>query len=544
MGEVLNLAGGLAFFLYGMHLCAEALKSGSNRSIQRVIEKMVHGRIRGTFFGIGVTMLTQSSSATSVIALSMVNTALLTLAESAPILLGGAIGTSFTVQLISFRIAEYALIPVFFGIILILFSGNERWKLTGSVFLGFGLIFFGMEMMSLAVEPLISNPVVPDAIDWLADRPILAFLSVTVFTAIIQSSGAMIGLLISLSVAGGGHSPQALLDVMFPMILGANVGTCVTAFLAGIGTRREARRVALLQLVLRLVAVILVWPISGLFVDVILLVSGPDAQRAIANAHTLFNVAATIALLPFCGVLTGFARRLMPAKGDDNDYVSVSLDDNLASAPALALDGVQRELVRMAGLTEQQVRDTILAFFGGGNGRIWQQIEHGDGRIDRMYLAISEYINRVLGQRTTRAIRTIGERQFVCAASLESIADIAVKNILPLAKKYARIGEPFSQTGQNEIMDLHAKVVDALVHLRDALVSPEHADWQALITECEEISQLVDTMRLHHLGRLVSGERGSSETSVIHLDLIESLRRMENGIKHIAGLHTAQEEAD
>ena len=133
MGEVLNLTGGLAFFLYGMHLCAEALKSGSNRSVQRVLEKMVHGRIRGTFFGIGVTMLTQSSSATSVIALSMVNTSLITLAESAPILLGGAIGTSFTVQLISFRIAEYALLPVFFGIILILFSGNERIRLCNVI---------------------------------------------------------------------------------------------------------------------------------------------------------------------------------------------------------------------------------------------------------------------------------------------------------------------------------------------------------------------------------------------------------------------------
>jgi len=519
------------------------LKSGSNRSVQRVLEKMVHGRIRGTFFGIGVTMLTQSSSATSVIALSMVNTSLITLAESAPILLGGAIGTSFTVQLISFRIAEYALLPVFFGIILILFSGNERWKLAGSVLLGFGLIFFGMEMMSLAVNPLISNPAVPEAMAWLADRPFLAFLSVTVFTAIIQSSGAMIGLLISFSVAGSGHSPHDLLSVLFPMILGANVGTCITAFLAGIGTRREARRVAVLQLVLRLVAVILVWPISGFFVDLILFVSGSDAPRAIANAHTLFNVAATIALLPFIGLLTGFVRRLMPAKGDDNEYVSVSLDDNLASAPALALAGVQRELGRMAGLAGQQVRDTILAFFGAGNGKIWQQIENGDTRIDRMYLAISEFINRVLGQRTTRAIRTIGERQFVCAASLESIADIAVKNILPLAKKYARTGEPFSQAGQSEILELHTKVVKALVRLEDALVTPEKSDWQGLVAECEEISQLVDTMRLHHLSRLVSGERGSSETSVIHLDLIESLRRMENGIKHIASLYTVPQEA-
>jgi len=534
MGEVLGLAGGLAFFLYGMQLCAEALKSGSSRAMQRVIERMVHGKIRGTLFGIGVTLFTQSSSATSVLVLSMVNTSIIILAESAPILLGGAIGTSFTVQLISFRIAEYALIPVFFGIACGLFARSERWKMGGSVLLGFGLIFFGMEMMAQAVEPLISHPDVPAAVEWLAVRPWLAFLAATIFTAILQSSGAMIGLLISLSIAGAGHMPRELLNVMFPMILGANVGTCITAFLAGIGARREAKRVALLQLILRLAAVLVVWPFSGAFVDGVMLLGGNDASRAIANAHTIFNVPATIVLLPFTLPLTALTRKLMPARGDDNEYLSVSLDPNLVSAPGMALDAVQRELVRMAGLTSNQIRDVPLCFFGDSNARICQQIESGDGRIDRAYAAVSDYINRVLGQRTTRSVRELGERQFVCAASLESMADIAVKNILPLAKKYARLGEHFSQAGQNEILTLHEQVMRALISLEDALAHPDGSDWARLVAQCEEISQQVDNLRLNHLGRLVSGERASGETSAIHLDLIESLRRIENGIKHVA----------
>jgi phosphate:Na+ symporter len=542
MEEILHLVGGVAFFLYGIHLCAEALKSGSSRAIQRVIDRMVHGKIRGTVFGIGLTMITQSSGATSVIVLSLVNTSMIALAESAPILMGGAIGTSFTVQLISFRIAEYALLPVFFGIMLVLFSQNERWRLGGSVLLGFGLIFFGMEMMARAVEPLIYNPSVPLVIRWLAEKPVLALLASTLFTDLLQSSGAMIGLLISFSIAGLGQNPSVLLAVLFPLVLGANLGSCVTAFLAGIGTRREAQRVAVLQLVLRVTAVVIIWPFAGVFVDFVMQVSGSETSRAIANAHTLFNILATAVLLPFSVPMTTLVRKIMPHKGDDAEYLADSFDHNLIATPALALEAVQRELVKMAGLVSKQVRSIPLCFFGGASSRTCQQIESGDERIDRLHISISQYINQILPQRTTKAVLELGEMQFVCAASLESIADIAVKNILPLAKKYNRQGEAFSEAGKNEILTLHGLIERAFFQLADFLARYGEADWDALVSECEAISLQVDTLRLEHLARLVAGERASSETSAVHLDLIENLRRMENGIKHIATMYAQGQE--
>lgn len=533
MKEVLGLAGGLAFFLYGMQLCAEALKSGSNRALQRIIEQMIHGKIRGTLFGIGVTLFTQSSGATSVLVLSMVNTSIITLSESAPILLGGSIGTSFTVQLISFKITEYALIPVFWGIVLQIFARSERWKMAGAVLLGFGLIFLGMEMMVQTVKPLVNHPGVPAAVAWLSDRPWAGFLAATVFTALIQSSGAVIGLLISLSIAGAGQAPGQVLAAIFPLVLGANLGACITAFWAAIGTRREAKRVAVLQLVLRLAAVLIVWPFSNFFVQGVMLLGSQNASRAIANAHTLFNIVTTIVLLPVTGLLTVLVRKLMPPKGDDSEYRPTCLDPNLVSTPGMALDALQRELVQLSRRTNNQIRDIPRCFFGDNRVRICQQLENRDGQIDRAYAAISDYINKILGQRTTHFVREQGERQFVCAAALESMADIAVKNILPLAKKYARQGENFSQEGKEELLHLHGRIMQALGNLEKALAAANAPDWKKLIEQCEDISQYVDTLKLRHLDRLVRGAPSSTETSAIHLDLIENLRRIENGIKHI-----------
>lgn len=537
MSHVLLLIGGLGFFLYGMQLCSDALKNGAGRRTRAMIGSLTRSRARSVFFGIGATVLTQSAGAASVFVVSLVNTSLVPLAASGPILIGAGIGTCATVQLIAFRVSEYALLPVAAGILLMLFFRSEKIRLAGSVVLGFGLIFFGMELMSQGVRPWMLDPAMPSVIAWLASYPWLALLASTLFAMVIQSSGAVIGLLMSLGLAGGGHDGVRLLEAMLPLVLGANLGPCVTAFIATVGVRREARRVAILQVVQRSIIVLLLMPLVGPLARLIDDLSGADTARALANAHTAYHFLATLLLVPFAGQLAGLTRRIYPLRGDDHEYGCVNLDANLVTTPGLALAAVRQETIRMAGLVERQVDQLMACFVGNACLRETGQVERGDARIDRMQAEITRYLNAVLASGSSREASGEGERLFFTVASLESIGDIVVKNVMPLARKYCRAGEPFSGSGLQEIIELHADIVGLQRLLVGCLAAGARTDWLALGEKCERTSDRIDGLRQRHLARIVAGERQSLDTSAIHLDLVENLRRIENVIKHIARIH-------
>lgn len=237
---VFGVAGGLALFLYGMNLCSDGLQRASGSALKRILSKLTSNPVMGVIFGTIVTVLIQSSSATTVILVGLVGAKLMTLAQSIGVILGADIGTTLTVQLIAFNVTSYSLLFIAIGFGINFISKRAKVKQIGQVILGFGLIFFGLHIMSSTMQPLKDYPGVPEMFISLGQNPLLALLVSTVFTAIIQGSAATMGIVISLSLQG-----IVPLEAAIPLVLGANIGTCATALLATIGAPTEAKRVGI-----------------------------------------------------------------------------------------------------------------------------------------------------------------------------------------------------------------------------------------------------------------------------------------------------------
>jgi Na/Pi-cotransporter len=280
-----GLLGGLAIFLYGMRLTSTGLEQAAGHRLRGVLARVTDNRLLGLLTGIVVTALIQSSSATTVMVVSFTNAGLMSLGQTLAIILGADVGTTLTVQIIAFSLKEYSLLIIFLGF-LIASLPRRRYRGVGRSVLGFGLIFFGMSLMGNAMDPLRDHSFFREMLLAGSERPVLVLLVATLFTGLIQSSAATIGIALTFAF-------QGLIDLRtaVPVILGANIGTCVTACLAAIGTRREAQRVAYAHILFKVFAVLLFLPFIGPFTRLVALTSS-DLPRQIANAHTFFNVAA------------------------------------------------------------------------------------------------------------------------------------------------------------------------------------------------------------------------------------------------------------
>ncbi len=311
-GDLISgLFGGLAFFLYGMEKMSEGMKQSAGNKMRSILAALTKNRVMALFIGAFVTMVVQSSSATTVMLVSFVQANLMSFAQSLGVILGADIGTTVTAQLIAFKFTDYALLLAALGFAMRLFAKSDNMKNIGDVILGFGVLFFGMKLMSDAMEPLRKYPFF---IDLMKDfeNPALGLLVGILFTAVIQSSAAFIGIAIVLAQQG-----LISLEAGIPMILGANIGTCVTAALASIDTTREAKRVALAHALFKIAGVVLFIFWIPSYADIIRAITGKFSSgtaREIANAHTLFNVSLALLFLPFTGIFARIIIKILPDK--------------------------------------------------------------------------------------------------------------------------------------------------------------------------------------------------------------------------------------
>lgn len=524
---LVQLLGGLALFLYGMSVCAEGLKSGSGGWLNRLIETLTKRRERGVVLGIILTLMTQSSSATSVILVSLVHTGILTLAGSLPVLLGAGVGTTLTVQLIAFRIFDYALILVGSGVLVLMVSKRRMGHTVGQVLLGFGLIFYGMQVMSLALAPLKTHPGLAATLLYFRTYPWMALLVSTLFTTVVQSSGATMAILITLGgqAAAGGN----FLQVALPMILGANLGTCITAFLGSIGASREARRVALAQFVQKISGVLICMFFIAPFAALVVAVTGGDTARQLANGHTFFNLFLVLLLLPITGITEKLVRRLIPMRAVETPFEPLYLDETLLATPAMGLTQVQREILRQGRLVEEQL-SLVPGLFASGGEVLIACVQQQDEKADLLQRAVSAYLNRILAQRLGAQQTQQAERLFYVNADLESLGDLVVKNVLPLARKYHLRKLEFSSQGTKDLWDLHRLVQRQFTLFLEAFAHNNYDGFANIMREHSRIERRIMTYKRSHLQRLTEGRKQSIETSSIHLDMLDYLRAMENEI--------------
>jgi len=550
---IISLFGGLALFLYGMEKMSEGMKKSAGNKIRSVLAALTSNRVIGLFVGAFVTMVIQSSSATTVMLVSFVQADLMSFAQSLGVILGADIGTTITAQLIAFKLTDYALLMVTIGFGMRMFGKNDNFKNLGEVLLGFGILFFGMKLMSDAMEPLRTWPELINLMKGL-ENPLLGLLIGTVFTALIQSSSAFTGIIIVLAQQG-----LITLEAGIPLVFGANIGTCVTAGLASIGTSREAKRVALAHVLFKVCGVILFIFWIPAFADIINGIAakfGSTPARQIANAHTIFNVSLALIFLPFSAIFAGFLLKILPKEEELTGVIPAirHLDESMIATPEFAIGLARTEISRMARILGRMLRAIIIPFMSDAKlisrevrqkdeadllveeiptqDEIYPQLTLLEGidmreeKIDFIDEKIVDYLIQVARQELSDEQANEVYGMITIANDMESIGDIIHRNILPLIIKKKELKTDFSVEGKEELMIYHTKMCKQISRLKEALDERNRETAQKIMAKEEKYLNLETKYRLKHLERLHQERKESVKTHEIHMELMDLLKQI------------------
>jgi phosphate:Na+ symporter len=518
--SVITLIGGLAIFLYGLKLGSSHLERIAGNRLRYIISRLISNRFKGVAVGILSTVLLQSSSATTVMLVSFASVGLITLLQSISIILGANIGTTVTVQLIAFRVSDYALLMVAGGFLLSLMKKDTRGYRIGGVILAFGFIFFGMKIMSDAVAPLRYYPQVEQALLSVGHNPLLGIILATAFTAIVQSSAATLGLVLSLSFQG-----LMNLQAAIPFVLGANIGTCITAMLASLGAKTDGKRVAIGHSLFKIIGVIIFYPFIFWVADLIAATTS-DVSRQIANFHTFFNVIVAVVFLPFMKPFSLIVVRALPKREPPvSKFGPRYLEKKLLGSPDVALGQATREILRMADIVFQMVNKTM-DVYRNNDRDLRKDLVAEDDKVDLLEESITPYLT-ALSQKELNHQQ--GEKEvglLFVTSELEQIGDLVSKKLMVYAQK--KIDQPFyfSDEGFKEITAFHAEVVVTLQMAINAFAAWNKDLARQVIERRKNLS--IEQNRLHraHIDRLHQGLKESFDTSTVHLDLIGDLNRI------------------
>ncbi|OLC19239.1 MAG: hypothetical protein AUH33_06005 [Chloroflexi bacterium 13_1_40CM_68_21] len=528
------MLGGTALLLYGVRLVGEGLQRAAGTRLRHVLSTLTGNRVKSLLVGAGVTAVLQSSSATTVMLVGFASAGLLTLRQTIGVILGADVGTTVTVQLLAFDLLELSPLVVFSGWLLYV-SGKGTVRYVGQAILGFGFLFLGMKLIHDGTAPLASSALVADLLSALTGQPLVLALFSAIFTALVRSSAAVIGL--ALSLASAGLMP---LVGAIPVILGANIGTAATAVLAAVGQNAEARRVAAAHAAFKVIGVVIFFPFIGPFADLVR-VTAPDVQRQIANAHTIFNVALALLFLPFAGIAADVITRLIP-EGRRAEFGAIYLNPAVLDTPAVALGQALREVLRMGDIVLQSLRETLLVLERNDEA-LMREVIARDDLIDRLEEDIKQYLVKLREQALTEEQAERETALIFVIVNLEEIGDVIDKNLMELAEKKIRGNHVFSAQGWREIADLHAKVVDNLELAMGALASGDREVADKVIRHKSVVNVMERQLRQAHIQRLHEGLRESIDTSSIHLDLLASLKRANSLITGIAYAVLGQHDA-
>ena len=530
---IIGLFGGLALFLYGMEKMSEGMKKSAGNKMRSVLAALTKNRVIGLFVGAFVTMVIQSSSATTVMLVSFVQAGLMGFAQSLGVMLGADIGTTITAQLIAFKLTDYAMLMIAIGFGMRMLAKSENVKNIGNVVLGFGLLFYGMKLMSDAMKPLRTYLDFVELLKGL-ENPVLGLLVGAVFTALIQSSSAFTGILIVLAQQG-----LITLEAGIPMIFGANIGTCITAGLASIGTSREAKRVALAHVIFKVagVALFFFWiPSLADFIRTIASHFGSGTARQIANAHTIFNVSLGLLFLPLITVFANLVTRILPDRKQDADLQPATwhLDESQILTPVVAIDLARAEISRVAKLLGRMQRAIIVPFLSNEPRRdeffpqlsLLEGIKMREDKINFLQAKIMDYLLQVARQELSEAQSNEVYEMISIVKDMESIGDIIDRNMIPMIPKKQSLEADFSHEGKEELLIYHEKVCKQLHLMMEAFAerSPDKA--RIIMAKERKYLDLESQYRVQHLERIRHQRKESLETHTVHLELMDLMKQI------------------
>lgn len=530
---VFGLLGGLGLFLYGMTLAGDNLQKVAGNQIRALIRKLTRNRFSGVLVGTVASGVLQSSSAATVMLVGFVSATLMTLTQAISVMMGAKVGVTITVQIIAFNLSDYALGIIGIGAVLIMAAGKrDKMKGTGAILLGFGLLFFGLSLMSGAMKPLRGMPEFTDLLLSFGSSPALAIIVGTLFTAVIQSSAATVAM--SMALAAEGLLP---VEAAIPIAIGAAIGTCATALLASISATRDGKRVAVAHLLFSVAGAVLVYPFMDSLVDLTRLFtrtlgsSGP--VREIANGFMLYSCAATLAFLPFVSLLERAVMWLIPPAKQEAPFGPKYINAQALAAPLMALDQAQREVERMAELLDANLRAAVPAILAGNREQI-QQTAAADDQLDILEKAIRPFLAQV-AQKGLSDEDAARERALVyITEDLEGAGDLLTKEVLHAGAKLAAAGHSFSAEGAEDIARFHAKIVEKSGLVQDAVRNRDRTLAERVLQLSFKEKQLERRLRDAHLERLHAGGEQTLQSSADHLSILAGLAALAAKLDRVA----------
>ena len=545
----MGLLGGLVLFLYGMEKMSEGLKKSAGNGMRNILAALTNNRIIGMAVGVFITMVIQSSSATTVMLVSFAQAQLITFSQSLSVILGANIGTTVTAQLIAFKLTDYAFLMIIIGFALTIFSKKDSYKYLGESLLGFGILFLGMKVMSDSMRPLRDyEPFIEVMKD--LENPVYGLLIGAIFTALIQSSSAFTGIVIVLAQQG-----LLTLDAGIPLLFGANIGTCVTAGLASIGTSREAKRVALAHVIFNTAGAIIFLFWIPYFADMVRWASpvsdtvgiqklAAETPRQIANAHTFFNVSVAFIFLPFTTLLSKVVVRILPIRESEKaiEVVTWHLEEKAISTPAIAIDLSHAEVGRMAKILRRMLRAIMQPLFSDEEGtdsthkhlNIIEGIEMREDKIDFLQKKVTSYLLKIGRQELSEDQSREVFNLISIVRDMEAIGDIIHRDMFPLIAKKRTLKIDFSKEGQEEITLYHSKIYKQLARLEETFSEHKFKKAKKIVSKEVKYADLEAEFKIKHLERLKQDRKETIATHEIHMEIMDNLKHISVYVTEIA----------
>ena len=536
MSILLGLLGGLALFLYGMQMMSSGLEAAAGNRMKRILERLTSNRFLGVLVGAVITAVIQSSSATTVMVVGFVNSGMMTLRQAVWIIMGANIGTTITGQLIALDVGALAPLFAFVGVAMVVFLKKPQIHHYGNILAGLGVLFIGMEMMSSAMEPLREWPAFVNIVSTFSN-PLIGILVGALFTALIQSSSASVGILQALAVSG-----VIGLDSAVYVLFGQNIGTCITAVLASVGTSRNAKRTTVIHLMFNLfgtilfTAICILTPLTDLMVS--LTPGRPEAQ--IANMHTLFNIVTTLLLLPFGNGLVKLAMRILPDRresGEEGMHLAFLMtnpthtkQEHPIGFSAMYITQLRQELNRMLGMARDNIATSFQAVLDVDPKKM-EGAEATEDYLDYLNKEISQYISQVIVHETNEQDSTAVSAYFKITGNIERIGDHAM-NICEYTQMMHDKQIHFSEEARGELQKMEQVSLEAMDLLQQGVTDP--TEWLSQVAALEQrIDDMTEEYRRNQLERMRRGSC-SDEACIIFSELLTDFERIGDHALNIA----------
>ena len=501
--NLFSVFGGLGLFFLGMKLMGDGLELAAGNKLRSLLEKITSNKYLGMLVGLVVTAVIQSSSATAAMVVGFTNAGLMELAQTVGILFGSKIGTCMTSVLLSFDMGSIVPLFIFLGVVVIMFAKKNNYKYYGQILAGFGILFYGMTVMSGGLKSLNSDGLIDNILSSI-NSPLLGLLLGAAITAIIQSSSASVGILMALGAAGAINIEQAIF-----IIYGMNIGACMPAFLSAIGAKRNAKQVAVINLLITVFGAVLLVPVT-LFLPIAQTIEGilPGAVGAqISAAHIFFNIANMVVLMPFSNVMVKLTQKMLPYHEDpEKDKMVVEyIDNRILTTPPMAVLQCEKEVARMSRLVQKNYNRALIAFFERDMSSVEKVLER-EKVIDFLSKSITDYIVKINGLDIEDRDRQVVAAMYSAIQDLERIGDHA-ENIVEYARTVIEEKLSFSDTALGELRDISDKC-RTLMELSFAMFnaqggSPELIE--RIIKVEDSVDDCKDDYKQNHIHRMDEG---------------------------------------